>query len=358
MEIFAYMGKYEYEELVMCHDAASGLKAIICIHDTTLGPALGGTRMWNYASEEEALVDVLRLARGMSYKNAAAGLNLGGAKAVIIGDSKKDKSEAMFRAFGRFVEGLNGRYITAEDVGTTVEDMEYINMETNHVAGLGSIARSSGDPSPVTAYGTWRGIKACANEVWGTDSLAEKTVAVQGLGHVGYTLCKYLHEEGANLIVTDICEENVQQVVKEFNVEAVAPNKIYSAACDIFAPCALGAIINDETIPQLKCRVIAGAANNQLKEARHGDVIDSKGILYAPDFIINAGGVMNVYDELLDGGYNHDRAMRKVSTVYNNIEKVIAIAKRDHIPTCKAADVLAEERIQMMRSIKKIATKY
>lgn len=358
MEIFAYMGKYEYEELVMCHDAASGLKAIICIHDTTLGPALGGTRMWNYASEEEALVDVLRLARGMSYKNAAAGLNLGGAKAVIIGDSKKDKSEAMFRAFGRFVEGLNGRYITAEDVGTTVEDMEYIKMETNNVAGLGSIARSSGDPSPVTAYGTWRGIKACAKEVWGTDSLAGKTVAVQGLGHVGYTLCKYLHEEDAKLIVTDICEENVQQVVKEFNVEAVAPNKIYSVACDIFAPCALGAIINDETIPQLKCRVIAGAANNQLKEARHGDVIDSKGILYAPDFIINAGGVMNVYDELLDGGYNHDRAMRKVSTVYNNIEKVIAIATRDNIPTYKAADVLAEERIQMMRNIKKIATKY
>lgn len=358
MEIFEYMKNYQYEQLVMCQDAASGLKAIICIHDTTLGPALGGTRMWNYASEEEAIIDVLRLAKGMSYKNAAAGLNLGGAKAVIIGDSKKDKSEALFRAFGRFVEGLNGRYITAEDVGTTVEDMEYIKMETNNVAGLGSVASSSGDPSPVTAYGTWRGMKACAKEVWGTESLTGKTIAVQGLGHVGYTLCKYLHEEGANLIVTDICEENVQRVVSDYNAEAVNPNRIYSVPCDIFAPCALGAIINDETIPQLKCRVIAGAANNQLREVRHGDVIESKGILYAPDFIINAGGVINVYDELLEGGYNHDRAMRKVSTVFSNIEKVIAIAKRDNIPTYKAADVLAEERIQMMRKIKKIATKY
>ncbi|WP_371362573.1 Leucine dehydrogenase [Sporomusa rhizae] len=358
MEIFKYMTNYKYEQLVMCQDEVSGLKAIICIHDTTLGPALGGTRMWNYATEEEAIVDALRLARGMSYKNAAAGLNLGGAKAVIIGDSKKDKSEALFRAFGRFVDGLNGRYITAEDVGTCVEDMDYIKMETNHVAGLGSTAGSSGDPSPITAYGVWKGVKASAKEAWGSDSLSGKTIAVQGLGHVGYTLCKHLHEEGANLIVTDIFPENVDHVVTDFGAKAVKPDEIYGVNCDIFSPCALGAIVNDETIPLLKCRVIAGAANNQLKEERHGQIIQDKGIVYAPDFIINAGGVINVADELLDGGYNRERALRKVDGIYRNIEQVIAISKRDNIPTYKAAEVLAEERIATMRHIKKIATNY
>ncbi|VBB07644.1 glutamate/phenylalanine/leucine/valine dehydrogenase [Lucifera butyrica] len=353
MEIFKHLERYGYEQLVICHDQASGLKAIICIHDTTLGPALGGTRMWKYASEDEAIWDALRLARGMSYKNAAAGLNLGGAKAVIIGDSKTDKSEALFRAFGRFVQSLNGRYITAEDVGTCMEDMDYIRMETNYVAGLGSVAGSSGDPSPITAYGTWKGIKACAKEVWGTDSLEGKSVAVQGLGHVGYTLCKHLHEEGANLIVTDINAENVSRVVKDFGATAVKLNEIYGVNCDIFTPCALGAIINDETIPQFKCRIIAGAANNQLKEERHGDILTSKGILYAPDFIINAGGVINVADELQEGGYNRNRAMHKVETVYDNIEKVIAISKRDNIPTYKAADILAEERIEVIRKVKK-----
>lgn len=353
MEIFKQLEKYGYEQLVICHDQASGLKAIICIHDTTLGPALGGTRMWKYESEDAAILDAMRLARGMSYKNAAAGLNLGGAKAVIIGDSKTDKSEALFRAFGRFVQSLNGRYITAEDVGTAVEDMEYIRMETNFVAGLGSLAGSSGDPSPITAYGTWQGIKACAKEVWGTDSLEGKTVAVQGLGHVGYTLCKHLSQEGANLVVTDINSENVNRVVGEFGARAVAPGEIYGVDCDIYAPCALGAVINDDTIPQLKCRIAAGAANNQLKEDRHGDILYDKGILYAPDFIINAGGVMNVADELLEGGYNRNRAMRKVETIYGNIEKVIAISKRDNIPTYKAADILAEERIAVIRKVKK-----
>lgn len=353
MKIFEYMAKYEYEQLVMCHDPVSGLKAIICIHDTTLGPALGGTRMWNYANEEDAILDALRLARGMSYKNAAAGLNLGGAKAVIIGDSKKDKNEMLFRAFGRFVESLNGRYITAEDVGTSVEDMDYIKMETSHVAGLASVAGSSGDPSPITAYGTWKGIKACAKETWGTASLAGKTIAVQGLGHVGYALCKLLKDEGAKLIVTDISTENAKRVVDEFGAVYVSPSEIYDVECDIFSPCALGAIINDETIPRLKCCVIAGAANNQLKEERHGSIIHDKGILYAPDFIINAGGVMNVYDELLEGGYNRERALRKVDTVFDNIEKVIAISKRNNIPTYKAADILAEERINAIGQIKK-----
>jgi leucine dehydrogenase len=353
MKIFDYIEKYEYEQLVFCHDPASGLKAIICIHDTTLGPALGGTRMWDYASEEDAILDALRLARGMTYKNAAAGLNLGGAKAVIIGDPKKDKSEALFRAFGRYIQGLSGRYLTAEDVGTCVEDMDYIKMETNYVAGLSSIARSSGDPSPMTAYGTWKGIKACANETWGSDSLEGKTIAVQGLGHVGFTLCELLHSEGAKLIITDINEENIKNVAAKFSAKPVQPNDIYGVDCDIFSPCALGAIINDDTIPQLKCRIIAGAANNQLKEERHGDAIANKGILYAPDFMINAGGVINVYDEMLEGGYCRDRALRKIDAVYGNIQKVIAISKRDNIPTYQAADILAEERIKTIGKVKK-----
>jgi len=348
MEIFQRMEQHKYEQLVFCHDPASGLKAIICIHDTTLGPALGGTRMWNYECEADAINDVVRLARGMSYKNAAAGLNIGGGKAVIIGNSKTDKSEALFRSFGRFVQSLNGRYITAEDVGTAVEDMEYIRLETSHVAG-----RGIADPSPVTAYGTWQGIKACAAEAWGSDSLQGKSIAVQGLGHVGYTLCKHLHEEGANLVVTDISEENVSRVVSEFGAKAVGPNEIYGVHCDIFAPCALGAIINDETLPLLKCRIIAGAANNQLKEPRHGDILQTRGILYAPDFIINAGGVINVADELQEGGYNRERALRKVSGIYNTVEKVIAIAKRENIPTYKAADLLAEERIALIGKVKK-----
>jgi leucine dehydrogenase len=348
MEIFRKMEQHGYEQLVFCHDPASGLKAIICIHDTTLGPALGGTRMWQYECEDDAIMDVVRLARGMSYKNAAAGLNIGGGKAVIIGNSKTDKNEALFRAFGRFVHSLNGRYITSEDVGTAVEDMDYIRMETPHVVG-----RGVADPSPVTAYGTWKGIKACAAEVWGSDSLQGKTVAVQGLGHVGYTLCKHLKEEGANLVVTDISEENVKAVVTEFGARAVTPHEIYGVNCDIFAPCALGAVINDETLPMLKCRIVAGAANNQLKETRHGDILQAKGILYAPDFIINAGGVINVADELQEGGYNRERALKRVGGIYHNIEKVIAIAKREGIPTYKAADLLAEERIALIGKVRK-----
>ncbi|MFC7370463.1 branched-chain amino acid dehydrogenase [Fictibacillus iocasae] len=347
MEIFKYMETYDYEQMVICQDKQSGLKAIICIHDTTLGPALGGTRMWTYDSEDAAIEDALRLARGMTYKNAAAGLNLGGGKTVIIGDPKKDKNEEMFRAFGRYIQGLNGRYITAEDVGTTVEDMDLIYQETPFVTGVSPAFGSSGNPSPVTAYGVYRGMKAAAKEAFGTDSLEGKTIAVQGVGHVAFTLCKHLHEEGASLIVTDINKEAVQRAVDAFGAKAVEPSEIYSVDCDIFAPCALGAIINDETIPQLKAKVIAGAANNQLRETTHGDLIHEMGIVYAPDYVINAGGVINVADEL--NGYNRDRAMRKVETIYDNIEKVIEISKRDKIPTYLAADRLAEERIERMR---------
>jgi len=348
MEIFKYLEKYDYEQVVFCQDKQSGLKAIIAIHDTTLGPALGGTRMWTYASEEAAIEDALRLAKGMTYKNAAAGLNLGGGKTVIIGDPRKDKNEEMFRAFGRYIQGLNGRYITAEDVGTTVADMDLIHEETDYVTGISPAFGSSGNPSPVTAFGVYRGMKAAAKEAFGSDSLEGKIVAVQGVGNVAYTLCQYLHEEGAQLIVTDINKEAVNRAVEAFGARAVDPDEIYGVECDIYAPCALGATINDETIPQLKAKVIAGSANNQLKDTRHGDIIHEMGIVYAPDYVINAGGVINVADELY--GYNQERAMKKVEQLYATIEKVIEISKRDGIPTYVAADRMAEERIERIRN--------
>lgn len=348
MEIFKYMEDYDYEQLVFCHDSVSGLKAIIAIHDTTLGPALGGTRMWTYSTEEEAIIDALRLARGMTYKNAAMGLNLGGGKTVIIGNPKKDKSEELFRAFGRYVQSLGGRYITAEDVGITVDDMEIVKRETDYVVGLRG---KSGDPSPVTAYGVYHGMKACAREVYGNESLRGKVIAVQGLGHVGSALCKFLYDEGARLIVTDIFEENVKNVVKEFAAEYVEPDKIYEIKCNIFSPCALGAVINDITIPKLKCDIIAGCANNQLKEPKHGDILMQKGILYAPDYVINGGGVINVAEELT-GCYERERALAKVSKIYDKILKVIEISKRENIPTYIAADRMAEERIEKIGKIR------
>ncbi|MBM7569722.1 Leu/Phe/Val dehydrogenase [Aquibacillus albus] len=347
MELFSYMETYDYEELVFCQDKQSGLKAIIAIHDTTLGPALGGTRMWTYQTEEEAITDALRLARGMTYKNAAAGLNLGGGKTVIIGNPNKDKNEAMFRAFGRFIQGLNGRYITAEDVGTTVEDMDIIHEETDFVTGISPAFGSSGNPSPVTAFGVYKGMKACAKHVYGTDILEGKKIAVQGIGSVAFALCDYLHKEGANLIVTDINKEAVKHAVDAYNAKAVDPDDIYSVDCDIFSPCALGATINNQTIPQLKAKIIAGAANNQLKESKHGDELHEKGIAYAPDFVINAGGVINIADEL--NGYNKDRALKRVETIYDKILKVFQISNQENIPTYQAAEKMAEERIQILK---------
>lgn len=344
MEIFKYMEKYDYEQVVICQDKESGLKAIIAIHDTTLGPALGGCRMWTYASEEEAIEDALRLARGMTYKNAAAGLNLGGGKTVIMGDPFKDKNEEMFRALGRFIQGLNGRYITAEDVGTTVSDMDLIHEETNYVTGISPTFGSSGNPSPVTAYGVYLGIKASAKEAFGSEDLAGKKIAVQGLGNVAYTLCEYLHKDQAELIVTDINPDAVKRVVDAFDATAVAPDDIYSVEADIFAPCALGAIINDQTIPQLKVKVVAGSANNQLAESRHGQTLHDLGIVYAPDYVINAGGVINVADELY--GYNRDRAFKRVETIYDSLTKIYAISKQQNMPSYLAANHLAEDRIQ------------
>lgn len=349
MKIFDLLEQYDYEQLVFCQDKSTGLKAIIGIHDTTLGPALGGTRFWNYETEDEAIIDVLRLARGMTYKSAASGLNLGGGKAVIIGDPEKLKSEAFFRAFGRFIEGLAGRYITAEDMNTTTQDLAYVSEETQFVSGLED---KSGDPSPVTAFGVFQGLVAAVNEVYGSDDLEGKVVAVQGLGSVGYKLCKYLDKAGAKLIVTDIRKEHIERVVKKLGATAVAPDEIYDAQCDIFSPCAMGAILNDFTVPRLKCKVIAGAANNQLAEEKHGDMLEERGIAYAPDFVVNAGGIINVYEELK--GYNKDRALTRAGNIYNTIKTIFAIARRDKIPTYVAANKMAEERIAAVGKLAKI----
>lgn len=345
LEVFGNLEKYGHEQLALFTNKDVGLKAIVAIHNTTLGPALGGCRMWTYASDLDAIEDALRLSRGMTYKAAAAGLNLGGGKAVIVGDAKKEKSEGLFRAFGRFVESLNGRYITAEDVGTDVNDMEYVYMETRFVTGVTPAHGGSGDPSPVTAYGVLQGIKACVQETTGAEELKGMTVAIQGLGNVGYNLLKYLVDEGAKVIATDIDRERCEKVAKEHkNVEIVSPDAIFTVNADIFAPCAMGAILNDDTIPKLKFKIVSGGANNQLKEDRHGTELRKKGILYAPDYVINAGGLINVYNEL--EGYNRERALRMTRGIYYNLLKTFAIAKKENIPTNLAADRMAELRIE------------
>lgn len=351
--IFTEMEQGDYEQLVFCQDKASGLKAIICIHDTTLGPALGGIRFWNYEHEDEAITDVLRLAKGMTYKNAAAGLNLGGGKAVVIGDASKDKSEAFFRSLGRYINNLGGRYIAAEDVGTTVEDMDYIYQETDYVCGVSEAYGSSGNPSPFTALGLFVATQRTAKEAFGSDDLTGKTVSVQGVGNVAYSLCKHLHEAGAKLIVTDINEKAVQRAVDDFGAEAVGLDEIYSVEADIFAPCALGGILNDETIPELKVKAICGSANNQLLDIeKHGKALLDRGIVYAPDYVVNSGGVINVADEL--EGYNKERATAKVKEVYNQIDKIFTIAKDENISPQHAADHLAESRIKAIQNVKSV----
>src|SRR5689334_16279133 len=330
----------------MCHDPAAGYRGIIAIHSTVLGPALGGTRFWRYSSDEEAIVDALRLARGMTYKNAVAGLNLGGGKSVIIGDNKTSDREMIFRAHGRFVESLGGRYITAEDVGTSTADMDYVHMETDYVAGL---AGASGDPSPVTAHGVFRAIQASARQTWGSDALDGRTVAIQGCGNVGHYLAQELSRAGASLVVTDIDPERVSRVVGETGARAVPTEAIYAQQADIFAPCALGAVINDKTIPQLRVQIVAGAANNQLLEDRHGDELERRNIIYAPDYVANAGGVINVYSEL--AGWTSARSFRKADEIYETVRKVFEIAKEEKVPTYLAADRLAEQRIRAVGSM-------
>lgn len=339
-----------HEQVVFCHDPSVGLKAIIAIHNTALGPALGGTRMWAYKNEEEALIDVLRLSKGMTYKAAAAGLNLGGGKAVIIGDAKKDKTEGLFRAFGQFVNSLNGRYITAEDVGTCVTDMEHVYMETPWVTGIPKDFGGSGDPSPYTAHGVLMGLKAAAKFKMGSDELKGVRVTVQGLGNVGTNLVKYLVQEGAKVTVADLDAEKVKKHVDEYKVNAVSVDEIVTLETDIFAPCALGAVVNDQTIGKLKCKAIAGGANNVLAEHKHGDQLRELGILYAPDFVINAGGLMNVFVEL--EGYSPDRAFEKTRKVYDNCWKVFEIAKKENLGTHVAANRMAEERIKTIGNLR------
>lgn len=349
--LFETIEKYDYEQIVFCHDKSSGLKAIIAIHDTTLGPALGGCRMWPYESEKEAINDALRLSRGMTYKNAAAGLNLGGGKTVVIGDPKKDKSEALFRALGRYVESLNGRYITAEDVGTTEMDMDTIFEETNYVVGLSESHHSSGNPSPKTSLGVFVSMKRAVKEAFGSDDLEGKTVAVQGVGHVAYELCRYLNEAGAHLVVTDINQEAVDRVVNDFNAKSVGIDEIYDVEADVFAPCALGGVLNDDTINRLKVKVVCGSANNQLEDIdKHADQLENKGIVYAPDFVTNSGGVINVADEL--DGYNEARAIANIEKIYVQMDKVFEISKRDKITSARAAEILAEERINQMMNVR------
>jgi len=338
------MEEYDYEELVFFQDRATKLQAIVAIHNTVLGPALGGCRFWQFTSERAAIDDVLRLARGMTYKASVAGLNLGGGKSVIIGNPKTHKTEPLLRAFGRFINTLRGRYIVAEDVGTSTDDMMIIHKETKHVVGLDERHGGSGDPSPVTAYGVLHGIKACTKEVFKTKGLSGLTVAIQGAGHVGYHLARHLSKEGVRIIVTDIYKKKAQQVVDEFGAEYVKPEKIYSVKCDIFSPCALGGILDDRNIRALKCKIVAGSANNQLKSDQYCGKLEARGILYAPDYVINAGGLINVADEMK--GYNHSRALHKAARIYKAVTRVIKIAKEEKIPTCAAADRMAERRIE------------
>jgi leucine dehydrogenase len=346
-DLFAGLESTQHEQIVFCQDHATGLKAIIAVHNTVLGPGLGGTRMWHYASEKEAVRDALRLSRGMTYKASVAGLNLGGAKAVIIGDPRTMKSEALMRKFGRFVENLNGKYITAEDVGTTTKDMEYVNMETDHVVGLPESMGGGGDPSPVTAYGTYMGMKASAKKAWGNDSLSGKSVAIMGIGKVGWHLCEYLHKEGAKLYVSDINDSVLQKATQEFGAIVVSSEDMIDLSVDIFAPCALGGILNDSTVGRLKCQIVAGAANNQLEdETIHGDALKAKGIVYAPDFVINAGGLINVYSEYT--GYVRERALAQTEHIYTTILDIMNMSDAMNINNQQAAIRHAEKRIQDM----------
>jgi leucine dehydrogenase len=330
--------------VVFCRDEETGLRAIIAIHSTIMGPALGGTRMWNYKKEIDALNDVLRLSRGMTYKAAITGLELGGGKAVIIGDSRFEKSEALLRRFGQFVESLGGKYITAEDVGMSTKDMEYIKMETNHVTGTAEELGGSGDPSPVTAFGVYMGMKAAAMYRWGDNSLEGKTILVQGVGHVGEYLVKHLLDEKANILINDLNKERLFFVAKEYDVRIVEGDNIYDLEIDIYAPCALGATLNTDTISRLKCEIVSGGANNQLEdEDMHANQLKEKGIIYTPDFLINAGGLINVYSEIK--GFTREQSLEKTRNIYNTTLEILTKAEQDGITTNQAAISIAEQRL-------------
>ncbi len=349
--VFDQMNAYGHQKIVFCSDPDTGLKAIIAIHDTTLGPALGGTRMWAYKSEADALNDVLRLSKSMTYKASIAGLNLGGGKAVIIGNSHKDKTEALLRKFGRFIKNLNGEFITAEEVGTNPKDMEYIRMETQHVLGVPETIGGSGDPSPITALGVFMGIKAAVKELYGNDSLTGKSVVVQGIGHVGENLVRLLRDENAMVYVSDLNDERTGQVAKKYGAQAVSNNTIFDLDADIYSPCALGATINAQTIDKLKFSIIAGSANNQLEdEFIQGRILLEKGILFAPDYVINAGGVINCYSELM--GFSKKRTLQLTENIYEATRNVIKLSKAENISTIEAANRIAEKRILDIKKVK------
>jgi leucine dehydrogenase len=349
-QVFDYMQKHQYEQVVHFYDHSVGLRGITVIHNTALGPALGGTRIWNYASEEEALIDCLRLARGMTYKSAAAGLNLGGGKTVLIGDAAKVKSEAYFRALGRFVQSLGGRYITAEDVNTSTKDMSYVAMETDYVVGLEG---KSGNPSPVTALGVFHGIRAGLMRRFGSPDVADRTFAVQGAGQTGYYLIGLLLEAGAKEVAfTEINQKHIARMAQEHpEVRFVPPEAIYGVQADVFCPCALGGVLNADTIPQIKAPVVAGSANNVLlDEEAHGKLIKDRGIVYCPDFVINAGGIINVYHEL--HGYVKERVMAEAARIYDRLLEILAIAEAEDITTQQAAKVFAKKRIEAVKSVR------
>lgn len=350
MNLFETLGQLGHEQVVFFNHRESALRCVIAIHSTVLGPALGGLRMWPYANEADAVRDVLKHSRDMTYKAALAGLNLGGAKAVLIGNPETDKTEALLRALGRFIGSLGGRYITAEDVGTNVDDMEMIRQETDYVVGVHQINGGSGDPSRFTAVGTLHGIEACLDFKFGDKTLSRYSFAVQGAGQVGYHLIRLLRDAGATVFVTDINEERIEQVVDECGAQAVPMSQIYDVEADVFSPCALGAVINEDTLPRLRCKIVAGGANNQLESEELGTELERRGILYAPDYAINAGGLMNSAVEL--EGYSEERALRSVTRIQGIIARILQLSAREKIPTWQAARRLADERLMAISRIK------
>ena len=352
MNIFEYMERYGHEQLAVWSEPEVGLKAFIAIHDTTLGPACGGLRIWRHPTEEEAMLDVLRLSRAMTYKSAVAGIPFGGGKGLIWADPHKDKSEAMLRAFGQFVDSLGGRYVATEDVGMTARDVEHVAQETSHVVGLPISMGGSGEPSSQTGYGVYLGMKACAKAVWGSDSLEGRVVAIQGFGGVGSHTARHLAKEGARLFVADVHDGALAQA-REMGAVIVDPEDVYDTQCDIFSPCALGGVLNSDTIPRLKCAIIAGGANNQLREEQDGVEVQRRGILYAPDFVVNAGGIINVSCEV-EGVYREERAREITERIYETTERIIGISREEGIPTYVAADRLAEQRLDSVRRLRGI----
>ncbi len=351
MNLLRRMSEHDYEQVLFALDDPSGLKAIIAIHDTTLGPAMGGVRFKAYADEEEALADVLQLSRAMTMKASAAGLNLGGGQAVVMADPAVGKSEALLRAFGRQIQSLSGRLFVAEDLGTSVEDMETIQHETDYVAGLRKSRGGSGEPSLKAAYGVIRGMGACLKKAFGEAGLRGRTIAIQGIGAVGREIARQAAEEGARLIVADRDPRRIDDLKKHFDVQIVNPETIIEAECDVFCPCALGGVLNEKTIPRLRAKIVAGAANNQLADEQSGKMLFERGVIYAPDFVVNAGGLINVAEELT--GYDENMATLRVGKLYQRIEAILQLSEERKIPTHLAAQQVALERLELMRKVRR-----